>query len=425
MTRAKWIARCCFAISLIAAQPLAAQDILIKNALVYSAESKTPIEGGDIWLRGETIAGVGKTIQGSSGSQIVNGAGLWATPGIINAFSQLGASEVGNISASTDSGAKNPSFSAGFDISYGINPASTHIQATRLAGITRAGVAPVARANIFSGYGALIDLGDDAQAVFKPRAFMSAALDEQGARLAGGARGAAFVTLRESLDEASGRSGSDRFDNLLGRVDADALKPVVRGDVPLFIEVERAADILNVLALKADYRRINIVLVGANEGWLVADAIAQAQVPVISDGRLNMPRRFETLGATLANAARLQQAGVLIAIASGANERNVFHARRVLQLAGVAVSYGLAWEDALAAVTVNAAKILGAEDVIGTLSPGKRGDVVLWDGDPFEFTTQPVAIYIDGKAMPLTSRQTMLRDRYRDLSKRLPFQYRK
>lgn len=406
--------------------PSNAQDVLLKNAKVYTLDRSGTIEGGDVWLRGETIAGVGKTIQGSSGSQVIDAAGLWVTPGIINAYTRLGAIEVDAVYQSRDDGASGAPFSAGYDVSYGINPASTLMAVTRMEGITRAASVPAAQASLFAGYGALIDLGMDQDAVFKPKAFMSVALGERGSRLAGGGRGAAHVMLRQALDEASGKAGSDRFDNLLARIDVDALKPVVRGDIPLFVEVERAADIRNVIALKRSYRRLKIVLVGANEGWMVADEIAAAGIPVITDASLNLPDRFEILGATLANAARLRKAGVTIAIATGPNGSNEAHnARLLLQLGGIAVSYGLAWEDALAAVTINPAKILGVESVLGSLSPGKRGDVVVWNGDPFELTTRPVAVYIDGQAVPLESRQTKLRDRYLDLSSPVPFPYKR
>lgn len=414
-----------FALGTASIGPATAQDTLIKDATIYTLEEAAPIQGGDVWLRGETIAGVGKTIQGSSGSQRIEGEGLWVTPGIVNAYTRLGALEVGNVSQSVDTSAARTPFAAGFDIAYGINPASSHIAITRLAGITRAASAPIARSSVFAGFGALLDLGDDADAVFKPRAFMSAVLDEQGARIAGGGRGAAHVMLRESLREASGAASSDRFENLLSRIDVEALKPVVRGDVPLFVEVDRASDIRLVLALKDDFRRLNIVLVGANEGWMVADEIARAKVPVITGVQLNLPTRFETLGATLANAARLQSAGVLLAIASGPNGDDAYTARRLMQLGGIAVSYGLAWEDALAAVTINPAKILGADDQIGSLSPGKRGDVVIWDGDPFELTSRPITIFIDGRRMPMESRQTQLLGRYLNLNGTKPYQYRK
>lgn len=411
---------------ILLAAPAAAQDVLLKDAKIYTLDSAGVIDSGDLWLRGETIAGVGKTIQGSSSSQVVDAAGLWITPGILNAYTRLGITEAGNTYQTRDYSASEAPFSAGFDVSYAVNPASTLMAITRMTGITRAATVPAARAGMFAGYGALIDLGTDANAVFKPRAFMSVSLGERGSRLAGGSRGAAHVLLRQALDEASGKAGSDRFDNLLNRIDAEALKPVTRGDVPLLVEVERASDIRNVLDLKRSYRRLKIVLVGANEGWMIADEIAAAGVPVITGGLLNLPSRFELLGATLANAARLQKAGVLVAIATGPNGNSTAHnARRLLQLAGIAVSYGLPWGEALAAVTINPAKILEADSVIGSLSPGKRGDAVIWDGDPFELTTRPIAVYIDGQSMPLESRQTKLRDRYIDLKNAAAFPYKR
>src|SRR6185295_4258578 len=122
----------------------------------------------------------------------------------------------------------------------------------------------------------------------------------------------------------------------------------------------------------------------------------------------NLPTTFERLGATLENAARLHQAGVTVAFMSG----EAHNSRNLKQEAGNAVAYGLPWDDALAALTVNPAHIWGLADKTGTLEPGKQADVVVWSGDPLELSTWAEHVFIRGIEMPQDSRQLRLRDRY-------------
>lgn len=136
--------------------------------------------------------------------------------------------------------------------------------------------------------------------------------------------------------------------------------------------------------------------------------IAAADVTVIVNPVANTPFSFETLGATLENAARLHAAGVLIAIEGNGAHRS----RETRYNAGNAVASGLPWQAALEAITINPARIFGVGDRIGSLEVGKEADLVIWDGDPVETLTRPVAIFIHGERQPMTSRATELRDRY-------------
>ena len=162
--------------------------------------------------------------------------------------------------------------------------------------------------------------------------------------------------------------------------DLEALIPVVEGRTPLLIRVSRAADIRQALALARE-ENVRLILEDAQEAWLVADEIAAAKVPVLIDPQDDLPRSFELLGARLDNAARLQRAGVTIAIKGSRN----FNSLRPIRLnAGVAVAYGLSREEALRAITLNPARIWGIADRAGSLEVGKDADVVVWSGDPLE-----------------------------------------
>nr|WP_246427297.1 amidohydrolase family protein [Sphingopyxis panaciterrulae] len=153
---------------------------------------------------------------------------------------------------------------------------------------------------------------------------------------------------------------------------------------------------------------VKLILEGVAEGWRIAGEIAAANVPVLVTPIENTPASFEALGATLANARRLADAGVLVAIEGNGNHRE----REMRYNAGNAVANGLDWRAGLAAITINPARIFGLADRVGSLEAGKDGDVVVWDGDPLDTLTRPVAVLIRGERQPMTSRATELRDRY-------------
>jgi imidazolonepropionase-like amidohydrolase len=310
-----------------------------------------------------------------------------------------------------------------------LNPSSQHIAVSREGGVTRASVTPFNGGSIFAGQGAVIDLGADPAMVVKPRAFQYVELGETGARLAGGSRVAAYVYLRNALREAKEvaalPAGAERQgDVLLTRADARALAPVLDGTQPLYVGVERAADIRSVLALKGEFPKLDLVLVGASEGWLVAAEIAAARVPVITMPLRDLPSSFEMLAATQSNVGRMKKAGVKVAIGLFAGMDQPRYAPQqagnLVALGKVPGATGLSWGEAFAAITSVPAAISGMGGAnggmrAGVLAPGAVGDVVLWDGDPLELSSAPVSVWIDGVKQPLDNHQSRLKQRYRDL----------
>ena len=228
------------------------------------------------------------------------------------------------------------------------------------------------------------------------------------------------MMLREAQDYAKAPASYDgrSKDALLNRVDAEALVPVVTGAMPLMIHVESARDILGVLALRKDFPALKLILAGATEGWMVASQIAAAKVPVIAGGLDDLPSSFEKLAATQSNVGRMVKAGVPVAM--GLMDRDeALQLRLATQQAGNMVALnkvpgatGLSWGQALRSITSAPAEAMGLGDRIGSLKAGKAGDVVIWDGDPLEMESAPVAVWIDGIQQPIDNRQTKLRDRY-------------
>ncbi|MFC6620682.1 amidohydrolase family protein [Novosphingobium panipatense] len=404
--------------------PVLAQDFAITNATVAIGDGAEPLHNGTVVVRGGRVVAAGAGIAVPAGIETVDGTGKWVTPGLFSAVTDLGLWDIEALDESNDTSADASPFNAALDVAPALNPASEHIAVSREGGVTRATVAPVHGKSIFAGQGAVIDLGTDPQILTRPRAFQYVELGEAGGRLAGGSRVAAYTALRNALREATeaarlGGTAQRQSDVLLTRADAAALAPVLDGTQPLYVGVERAADIRSVLALKTEFPKLNLVIVGATEGWLVAPEIAAAGVPVVTMPMRDLPANFESLAATMSNTGRMKKAGVKVAIGmfSGHNQPRYApqQAGNLVALTKMPGAVGLSWGEALAAITSVPAEISGLGGKAGVLAPGAVGDVVLWDGDPLELASAPVEVWIDGVRQPANSRQSRLRARYRDL----------
>jgi imidazolonepropionase-like amidohydrolase len=217
------------------------------------------------------------------------------------------------------------------------------------------------------------------------------------------------MLLEQAIMEARSpkllQPGDQRLLTPAGRT---ALAEYLTGTRPVVVNVDRAADIRRVLAF-AQKQSLHLVISGGDEAWQVAAELAAAKVPVVLNPLNDLPANFDSVGATLRNAALLARAGVKIAFTLDAEPYNI---RKVRQAAGVAVAYGLPWDDGLAALTRNPAEIFGVADRTGTLAVGRVADLVLWSGDPLDVTSLADRVVVAGTDEPMRSRQTELRDRY-------------
>jgi imidazolonepropionase-like amidohydrolase len=339
----------------------------------------------------------------------------------------LGVVEVGAVEGTRDGRVQDDRVTAAFNVADALNPRSVLIPVNRIEGLTRAVVAPAPGKSLIAGQGVVITLGGPGDFLVRSPVAMFAVLGEQGSHLAGGSRAAALLRLKEAFQDAldynANRKAFDAGDRRaysFSRLDLEALLPVVKGQLPLVVAVDRASDIETVLRFAKEWK-LKLILSGVTEGWKVADQIAAAKVPVLVNPMADLPDSFESMGSTLENAARLHKAGVTLAFMTG----DAHNARNLKQGAGNAVAYGLPWDAALEAMTIAPARIWGIADHYGTLEPGKDADVVIWDGDPLELSTFADAVFIRGKEMPMKSRQTELRDRYKDLGGTMPPAYKK
>ena len=438
----------CAAAALAVAVSAKAETVAVTNARILTAGPGGEIASGTVVFKDGKITAVGANVATPAGARVIDAKGGVVAPGFFATGSLLGAVEVGALG--NDLSVNNPSIGASFDIQYGLNPESGLLPVARLGGLTSAVVLPLPVGgrggdsdeeddasqyaagpsgegskshSLFAGQGAVIDLAGHESILTKAKVAMVVPFGASGARVAGGARGAAIVALKEALSDVraymKNKTAYERAgyrDLALSRGDLEALIPVVEGKMPIVAVVHRASDIRQVLAFARD-ERVKVILEGAEEGWMVAGEIAKAGVPVLLNPLNDRPESYEELASTMDNAGRLAAAGVTVALESTGGSARV---RETRYGAGNAVSHGMSYAAALAAVTINPAKIFGVADRTGSLEPGKDADLVIWTGDPFEPLSQPTAVFIHGQSQPMTSRQIELRDRYKDLGRRLP-----
>ncbi|MFM5918419.1 MAG: amidohydrolase family protein [Novosphingobium sp.] len=402
----------------LSAVPALAQSIAITHAKLVIGDGSGPIDNGTVVIQGGKVVAAGASVQVPAGVKTIDAGGKWVTPGLVVAVTDLGLVDVGAVDDSNDSDADKSPFSAALDIAPAINPNDLPIEVSRAGGVTRAAVAPIGTSSIFGGQGAVIDLGADPDAVTAARAFQYVELGETGARRAGGSRAATYALLFNALSEAKeialAPAGARRDDVLLTRRDAAALVPVVTGKQPLYVHVERASDIRMVLGLRREFPSLNLVIVGAAEGWMVAPELAKSGVPVLATPLTDLPNSFEQLGATQSNVGRMKAAGVKVALGDFGDQPRYApqYAGNLVALTKVPGATGLTWGQAFAAISSGPAEAMGMGDKFGSLRVGRAGDVVIWDGDPLEVSSGVVRVFIDGTEQPLSNHQTRLRERY-------------
>ena len=399
-----------------------AEPVAIIGEKVWTGTAQGTLTNGVVVIDAGRVMSVGTSVPAGM-AQV---EAKWVTPGLISAFSRTGLAEVPGESSTNDTGAANSPFSAALNAADGFNPDTTAIAVTRLEGFTRLAVAPDARSKLFAGQGFLADTSGLPGSIFQQRAFAFFVLGERGASLSGGSRPAAWTALRGAFDDVrffTARYMTHNEGNVLTRMDAQALMPAVRGEQLILIHASRASDLEAIMDFKEQNPGLRIAIVGADEGWRVADRLAAMKIPVIVDAFSNLPSSFSQLAATSENASRLAKAGVTVAITNLGD--SALQARLATQVAGNAVANGLPFDTAMEALTTAPAEIFGM-DGLGVLAPGARADVVAWDGDPLEVTSAPVAVFIDGVSEPMESRQTKLRDRYLSLDEsERPLAYRR
>ena len=386
-----------------------AQDVLIRNATVHTVATRGTLQNADVLVRSGRIAAVGTALAAPAGTPVVEANGRPLTPALFGGITYIGIEEVSGEASTVDHTLKigEQVLRPEFDVTLAYNPASILVPVTRMEGIGFTALGAHTGGGFIAGQGGVVRLDGSADPI-GPRA-LHVRLGSAAAELTGQSRAAQWMLLQQIVDEARGRISADSPHALLTPAGRRTVAGYLAGQGCIVVEVERASDIRQLLRWAAR-EKVRIAIAGGSEAWKLAPELAQAKVPVFVDALGNLPASFDQLGATLENAARLQRAGVAVSFAQSGDASH--NARKVRQLAGNAVAHGLPWADGLAGLTRVPAQALGVDDQLGSIEPGKLADLVLWEGDPLDVAHYAEQVWLGGRAMPMRSRQTELRDRY-------------
>ena len=422
MMRARLSMTLALVASLLAPSVVAAQTIAIVGGKVYPV-SAPPIDNGTVLIRDGRIVAVGASVTVPAGAQRIDATGKIVTPGFVNGSSRVGLEEIGSVPATREMIAKGRDrVAAAFRPWEGLNPRSVLIEQTRDAGVTAIVAMPAG--GLISGQAGVLRLvngGVTDMLVRAPVGMVANLGPAYGPNFT--PRGETLTRLREILEDTrvyrTRRADYERAQTrqlVLSKIDMDALVPVLEGRVPLIVNVDRASDIETAMKIAREYN-IRLIVMGGAEAWMLADRLAAARIPVLTGAMNNIPTQFATLGQRQENAGLLAKAGVAVTLIGNAEggSTDAFTARNVRYEAGNAVAYGMEYNAALRAITLTPAEIFGVADQVGSLAAGKRADVVIWSGDPFEFSSQAEHVFVNGVQSTTPTREDLLEARYKNL----------
>jgi len=409
--------RTLFIVSLASFSLVAQADaILIRGATVHTMMKDGTLENTDVFISGGEVKRIGRNLPlPQDDVYVFNAESKPLTPGFFAGITSIGITEVSAVEESSDSSLGLKQMHPEFDVVPAFNPNSSLIPVNRIEGFSFTLLGAGFKGSVFGGQGQLVGLdGGYDSFVGKPVLFINVGRDASS--LSGGSRAAQWMLLNQAMAEADSPPTSNET-ALLTRAGRGTLSAYAN-DGKVVFNVDRASDILETLRFAKRFG-LDLVISGGTEAWMVARQLASAKVPVLLNPLVNLPGNFDKLGARLDNAAILEAAGVTVVI-SGAGSHN---ARKQRQMAGNAVSHGLPHEAGIAALTVNPARVFGVADRQGRIQKNNVANVVLWSGDPLEVTSAAEIVVINGKLMPMESRQTKLRDRYLPENPEMPRAY--
>jgi hypothetical protein len=403
---------------------VAAQDVLIQNATVHTAGVRGTLKNADVLIQDGIIRAIGSQLVAPNVAK-VDAKGRPLTPGLFAGFSGIGIDEISAEKSTTDAaltlGAEGQrQMRPEFDVMPAYNPNSILIPITRIEGFTFTALTANTGGSLIAGQGGVIRLDEKFNADIGGN-LLFVHMGSDANELSGESRAAQYMLLDQAIREARGTSPYGAPYGLLTPAGRETLAKYLLGGRVVF-QVERAVDIRRVLNF-AKKHGIRPIIVGGTEAWQVTAQLKADNVPVFVDALQNLPSSFDQLGARSDNAALLQKAGVRVGLFR--NDDNSHNARKLRQVAGNAVANGLTWEAGLAAITSMPAETFGISDKIGRIEIGLNADLVLWSGDPLEVNTMAEQVWIGGRAMPMKSRQTELRDRYLADENGMPRAYQK
>lgn len=376
---------------------------------------------GNLIIQDGQITAMGADAAVPAGAEIIDCNGKYVYPGLIDAGTQLGLIEVGSISLTQDAneiGNVIPHMEA----LTAVNPNAVAIPVTRVEGVTTVVTAPVG--GTMPGTASLINLvgytpnqmyaGFKAIVVNWPNSAQRGRRDRRTAEERKKDQEKRLKEINDLMKDAQLYSdilkAAENDDNIkpVYNPQAAAMVPVIEKETPLLIEVNREADIKSAIEWVKE-NDVHVIFTGVFEGYRVADEIADAGIPCIVGPILSIPARAsDRYDAAYTNPGKLAAAGVKVAIRSGDSE----NVRNLPYNAGFAAAYGLGKEEALKAITINPAEIMGVADQLGSLEVGKQATLFIATGDPMEPSSDIEQVFISGYKIPMNSRHTLLYDEF-------------
>ena len=404
----------CLALSFISISAFS-QTLVIKGGEIYTGLNQESFIG-DILIEGDTILEV--STKPLKGDVVVDASNKIITPGVIAPDTQIGILEIGAISETRDG--DSDIYSMGFSVFDAINPNSTLIPWNRSNGVTSAITLPDFNWDPLSGMASFLLLDGS----LRVNGMADVALTGEIGALSSGSRAESLILLRDLLefasildekDMASSKKISEAIEDFeiaelmdLQPRDVIALYNLLNNNLPLIIKTNRASDILKLIDIKKLYG-LNLVLMSAQEATLVANEIAENNIPVIINPFDNIPDSFDELASNIRIAASLEKAGIKVMF----SESRTHNYHLIRQGAGNAVANGMSYTGAIMALTSNVAESFNIPER-GRLQQGMKADLVIWEGDPLEPSTFPSKVYINGNDMDLSTRSSRLTERYID-----------
>jgi imidazolonepropionase-like amidohydrolase len=404
--------------------PAAARDAIAITGGLVKPMNGPDIPGGTVLIKGGLIVEVGKEVEIPAGATVVDAKGKIVMPGFIDSNTRVGILEVEQVPQTRDDEEGSDVVTPQVWVGDAFMPASEVIPVTRMNGVTSVVVAP-GENNVMGGVSMLVALDGrlTEEMTVKARVGLHVSFGEPpkekwGDKNVVQTRMGIVAKIREVLTKAQELSRKlEEYEKKKDDPKAEkpgydakmlALVPVVRGELPVIARAHKVDDIRTALRI-ADEFKLKLILSHATEGWKIAEELAKRKVAVLVGPVNTQPDSIETTGATYENADILFRAGVKIAIQTG----DAHNVRNLPFMAGLACAYGLPEEEALRAITVNAAEIFGVADRVGVLAKGARGDVVVFEGSPIQPRSTVVRVYIGGREIELTSRQKGLMERWK------------
>ena len=404
----------------------------ITNARIVTV-SGAVIEKGIVVIQDGKIAAVGAGVNIPASAEKIDGSGLSVYPGMIDAGTALGLAEIPLGANATMDVAETGTSNANAKAITGVNPHSSHVNVTRVNGITTVQTAP--SGGLIAGQSAVINLNGSTQSDMAVVSAAGLVINFPRISTFGGftpgvgpqsvdfseavkRRDAQIEELKkifknaENYSRAKSAYAADKsLPNPATDLRLEALVPYARGARPIFFTVERERDVRAVIKFVTEMK-VKGVILGGQEAWRAADDLKKNDMAVIYTNIYNLPVRDDDAYDFLFEApAKLRQAGVKFAIGTGDGGAEV---RDLPYHAGIAGAFGLSKEDALKSVTLYPAQILGVADRLGSIEVGKMANIVVTDGDLLEPRTNIKYVFIDGRLIPLTSRHTELFDSFKD-----------